>query len=115
MNLTSHEYVGCQIESHNPLIISEFAGSYSSFAGAIRVNPWDYQEVSEGINEALSMPEEEKVQKHQELYRYVAYNSANHWVNTYLKDSELDQLRNVKIPPKCKSKKSFVREDKTTT
>jgi trehalose-6-phosphate synthase len=44
MNLTSHEYVVCQENTHSPLIISEFTGTYGSFgAAAIRINPWDYK------------------------------------------------------------------------
>jgi len=41
MNLTSHEYVVCQIGQCHPLILSEFAGTYGSLAGALRINPWD--------------------------------------------------------------------------
>lgn len=43
MNLTSHEYIVCQRETHNPLILSEFTGTYGSFGASIRVNPWDYR------------------------------------------------------------------------
>ena len=60
MNLTSHEYVVCQEGTYSPLIMSEFAGTYGSFGCALRVNPWDKQEVAEAIHEALTMGEEEK-------------------------------------------------------
>lgn len=43
MNLTSHEYIVCQRETHNPLILSEFTGTYGSFGASVRVNPWDYR------------------------------------------------------------------------
>jgi trehalose 6-phosphate synthase/phosphatase len=60
MNLTSHEYVVCQNGKYSPLIMSEFAGTYGSFGSALRVNPWDKQEVAEAIFEALEMSLEEK-------------------------------------------------------
>ena len=60
MNLTSHEYVVCQSNKCAPLIMSEFAGTYGSFGCALRVNPWDKQEVADAINEALTMSEEER-------------------------------------------------------
>jgi trehalose 6-phosphate synthase/phosphatase len=42
MNLTSHEFVLCQKDrNHGPLIISEFAGTSTTFSAALRVNPWD--------------------------------------------------------------------------
>jgi trehalose-6-phosphate synthase len=40
--------------------MSEFAGTYGSFGCALRVNPWDKQEVADAINEALIMSEEER-------------------------------------------------------
>ena len=43
MNLTAHEFVACQQEKHSPLILSEFAGTYGSLGGALRINPWDIQ------------------------------------------------------------------------
>ena len=43
MNLTSHEYVVCQQGRCSPLVLSEFAGTYGSLAGAIRINPWNTQ------------------------------------------------------------------------
>lgn len=43
MNLTSHEYIACQKDTCNPLILSEFTGTYGSFGASLRVNPWDYR------------------------------------------------------------------------
>jgi trehalose 6-phosphate synthase/phosphatase len=54
MNLTSHEYIVCQRETHNPLILSEFTGTYGSFGASIRVNPWDYR-VRGGIRSKRSL------------------------------------------------------------
>lgn len=41
MNLTSHEFVLCQQSNHGVVLISEFAGTSSTFSSAIRINPWD--------------------------------------------------------------------------
>ncbi|KAI9104088.1 glycosyltransferase family 20-domain-containing protein [Phlyctochytrium arcticum] len=83
MNLTSHEYVVCQTENHGPLIISEFAGTYGSFGAALRVNPWDVQEVATAINDALSMDPEEKTARWKELYSHVVGNTAQTYVETF--------------------------------
>jgi len=85
MNLTSHEYVVLQEEKHSPLILSEFAGTYGSFSGAIRVNPWDYRQVAESIHEALSMSDEERTNRHQELFSYVSVHTAQFWVESFVK------------------------------
>ncbi|KAI8901069.1 glycosyltransferase family 20-domain-containing protein [Globomyces pollinis-pini] len=86
MNLTSHEYVVCQDEKHSPLIISEFAGTYSSFGAALRVNPWDTTEVANAIHEALTMSSEDKEYRWKMLYSYVSENTAQKFVETYLED-----------------------------
>ncbi|KAJ1655826.1 Trehalose-6-P synthase/phosphatase complex subunit [Dispira simplex] len=87
MNLTSHEYIICQEHSHNPLIISEFAGTYGLLgAAAIRVNPWDVTETAEAMLEALTMSEEERTVRWRELYRHVTTNTARSWVESFLDD-----------------------------
>ncbi|RKO97805.1 hypothetical protein CXG81DRAFT_13846, partial [Caulochytrium protostelioides] len=83
MNLTSHEYIACQQATHNPLIISEFAGTYGNFGAALRVNPWHTREVANAIHEALTMSEEEKLSRWGELYRYVSTNTAQAFVEKF--------------------------------
>lgn len=75
MNLTSHEYVICQDVKRSPLVMSEFTGTYGSFQSALRVNPWNAQEVADAILEALTMSQDEKSYRWQMLYNYVAANT----------------------------------------
>ncbi|KAI7905428.1 glycosyltransferase family 20-domain-containing protein [Cokeromyces recurvatus] len=84
MNLTSHEYIVCQKETHNPLILSEFTGTYGSFGASIRINPWDYRQVSEAIHEALSMEAEEKSQRWKELYKSIEATSAQNFARNII-------------------------------
>ncbi|KAI8925405.1 glycosyltransferase family 20-domain-containing protein [Entophlyctis helioformis] len=87
MNLTSHEYVVCQEHKHSPLIISEFAGTYGSFGAAIRVNPWDRQEVADAVHDALVMSPEEKKYRWEMLFRHVSTNTAQAFVETFVSDT----------------------------
>ncbi|KAI8372791.1 glycosyltransferase family 20-domain-containing protein [Radiomyces spectabilis] len=91
MNLTSHEYIVCQEERCNPLILSEFTGTYGSFGACLRVNPWDYRQVGDAIHEALSMNQEEKVTRWNELYKSIIANSAQNFATTII--SELCKVR----------------------
>ncbi|KAJ3409489.1 hypothetical protein HDU80_000540 [Chytriomyces hyalinus] len=84
MNLTSHEYVVCQEVKKSPLIISEFAGTYTSLGAALRVNPWDTQEVADAIYEALTMSEEEKRHRWTEMVRYVSTHTAQNFVEKFV-------------------------------
>jgi trehalose-phosphatase len=107
MNLTSHEFIACQSGHYSPLIISEFAGSYGSFGtSALRVNPWDYCQVAEAINEALTMSEEEKEIRWNELFTYIRTNSAQFYVESFvnelLQKYNDNQKRKATILPKLK-------------
>ncbi|KAG1176233.1 hypothetical protein G6F70_003524 [Rhizopus microsporus] len=84
MNLTSHEYIVCQKETHNPLILSEFTGTYGSFGASIRVNPWDYRQIGEAIHDALSMGEDEKTARWNELYKSIETNSSQHFASSII-------------------------------
>ena len=57
MNLVSHEFVACQQQKKGVLILSEFAGSAHCLAGAMRVNPWNVEEMSRTLYDALNMKE----------------------------------------------------------
>lgn len=64
MNTTCLEYVMCQQEKHGSLIVSELTGTAGSMSSALLVNPWDYSGVAKAINDALLMPEDEKLTRH---------------------------------------------------
>ncbi|SAM00463.1 hypothetical protein [Absidia glauca] len=114
MNLTSHEYIVCQEHQHNPLILSEFTGTYGSFGACLRVNPWDYRvsnsmtfketTLGDAIHEALSMSKEEKASRWKELYKSIEANSAQNFAATII--SELAKVHSAtgrrfsaQIPP----------------
>lgn len=107
MNLTSHEYVACQKGNYSPLIISEFAGTYGSFGSSVmRVNPWDYREVATALYESLTMSEEEKETRWNELYTYIRTNSAQFFVESFVNELLLkyteNQKRKAQILPRLK-------------
>ena len=64
MNLVAKEYVAAQDPS-NPgvLILSQFAGAAEELDGAIIVNPYDIEAITEAINISLKMSSEEKLHR----------------------------------------------------
>ncbi|KAJ3207104.1 hypothetical protein HDU82_004062 [Entophlyctis luteolus] len=103
MNLTSHEYVVCQERKMSPLIISEFAGTYSSLGAGLRVNPWDTQEVADAIFEALTMTQDEKTLRWKEMYNYVSTHTAQNYFQKFVSETskvhnELERLETSHIP-----------------
>ncbi|CAN6639376.1 trehalose synthase complex regulatory subunit Tps3p [Trichomonascus vanleenenianus] len=101
MNLTCHEFIYCNDPSlHSPLILSEFTGSASVLGNeAILVNPWDKREMAEAFYTAVTMEQEERDERHAELYQYVTSHTCSEWVEIFHRyvDSAWETDRQRKI------------------
>jgi len=110
MNLVSHEFVvaqdtnnGAEGREDGPgvLILSEFAGSAQSLSGAIRVNPWNTEEVATAIQTALTLSPLEKEIRQTKLFRYVSTHTAGFWAALFMsefRDVILTKRSTVKLP-----------------
>jgi len=85
MNTTSLEYVICQRETAGPLILSEFSGTAGSLKDAIHINPWDLSGVAEQINNALTMPEEQRQNMEKNLLSHVISKNVQFWIAGFLR------------------------------
>ncbi|EFN51489.1 hypothetical protein CHLNCDRAFT_37352 [Chlorella variabilis] len=104
MNLVSYEYVACQRDNAGVLILSEFAGAAQSLgAGAILVNPWNINDLSQAIEYALMMSDTERRERHRQNYMHVTIHTAQTWADTFiseLNDTHVEaELRTRNIPP----------------
>ncbi|EGB10711.1 hypothetical protein AURANDRAFT_70085 [Aureococcus anophagefferens] len=91
MNLVSHEYVAAQEDPFakdgpGALVLSEFAGSAQSLSGAIRVNPWNTEELARAIHEALTLTRVERELRWAKLHRYVTTNTASYWARSFVSE-----------------------------
>lgn len=68
------------------LVLSEFAGSAQSLSGAVRVNPWNTEELATAIHDALTMSRVERELRWNKLHRYVANNTASYWARSFVTD-----------------------------
>ncbi|TPX75753.1 hypothetical protein CcCBS67573_g02962 [Chytriomyces confervae] len=92
MNLVSYEFIASQQGQHGVLVLSEFAGAAQSLNGAIIVNPWNTEELAQGMYDALTMPAKRKEENYHKLSRYVDKYTAERWGNTFV--NELKSLPN---------------------
>ncbi|KAJ1433536.1 Trehalose-phosphatase [Sesbania bispinosa] len=103
MNLMPYEYTVCRqgsaaldkalgVEGVSPkqsvIIVSEFIGCSPSLSGAIRVNPWNIDDVSEAMNSAITMPEAEKHLRHEKHYKYISSHDVAYWARSFDQDLE---------------------------
>lgn len=80
------EFILCQDKTFkSPLVLSEFMGTSASFQNALRINPHDLLGVAEAIDKGLRMPEEEKEERHAQLYASIVGHTSHTWAATILK------------------------------
>ncbi|KAL2502365.1 hypothetical protein Fot_36213 [Forsythia ovata] len=70
------------------IIVSEFIGCSPSLSGAIRVNPWDINQVSEAMFLGIGMPDSEKELRHEKHYKYVTSHDVAYWGRSFNQDLE---------------------------
>jgi len=86
MSKVSAEYVVSQRDHHGVLILSEFAGSPHLLSGAVRVNPWNTEQLADAMDEALSMPLPQRRRNHARLFRYLTTHTAEYWTRSFAKE-----------------------------
>jgi trehalose 6-phosphate synthase len=91
MNLVAKEYVAAQnADDPGVLILSRFAGAARECASALLVNPYDPEGVAIAINRALSMPLDERKQRHAANFAVLAQNDLTRWAERFL--AKLEQM-----------------------
>jgi trehalose 6-phosphate synthase len=86
MNLVAKEYVAAQNpEDPGVLILSRFAGAARECQAAVLVNPYDPDSVAAAIGQALSMPLEERRERHEAIFRTISRNDIELWADRFLR------------------------------
>lgn len=98
MNLVPYKYTVCRQGSlaldsdpwqrRSVIIVSEFIGCSPSLSGAIRVNPWNIEAVSDAMNSAMAMGWEEKRLRHEKHYKYIKSHDVAYWARSFDADLE---------------------------
>ncbi|MGH6829096.1 MAG: alpha,alpha-trehalose-phosphate synthase (UDP-forming) [Rhizomicrobium sp.] len=85
MNLVAKEYVAAQ-NPNDPgvLVLSEFAGAAAELRAALLVNPNDPEAVSQATQQALSMPLQERRDRHQQLMAALARTDISKWGASFI-------------------------------
>jgi trehalose 6-phosphate synthase len=85
MNLVAKEYVAAQ-DAADPgvLVLSRFAGAAEDLREALLVNPYDIDDIAHALEQALTMPLDERKKRHQALYERVCARDAEHWRKSFL-------------------------------
>jgi trehalose 6-phosphate synthase/phosphatase len=109
MNLIAKEYVASKTDGKGVLVLSEMAGAAKELGEAIIVNPNNREEIVAAIEKALTMPEDEQIERNRVMQHRLARYSIGGWVGDFM-----DRLETVKrvqkergisrLTPKVRSK-----------
>ncbi len=91
MNLVAKEFVASREDELGVLVLSTFAGAAHELTDALLVNPYDVQQLSEAIHQALEMPEGEQVKRMQWMRNAVREHNIYRWAANLL--SDLTEIR----------------------
>lgn len=85
MNLVAKEFCTCSIDKKSVLVLSEFAGAAAELQiGALLVNPFDIEGVSDTLYTAITMDDRERKTRMEKLRAKVRDNTIYDWIDGYL-------------------------------
>jgi len=89
MNLVSKEFVIASSMSPDPgmLVLSQFAGSSIDLTEALIVNPYDIEQVADGIKKAMQMGKEEKIKRIKKMAEMLEENNVYQWGYNFLREA----------------------------
>lgn len=93
MNLVAKEFVAAQ-DPADPgvLILSNLAGAARELTAALQVNPYDVRGVSHAMQAALSMPLNERRERHADMMKVLRRNDIAAWTRRFMEALEQTQV-----------------------
>jgi trehalose 6-phosphate synthase len=86
MNLVAKEFVASRDDNRGVLILSTFTGAARELTDALRVNPYDVDQVANAIHQALEFSEEEQSARMSRLRKTVYEHNVYRWAANLLSD-----------------------------
>ena len=84
MNLVAKEFVTARGDDQGVLVLSKFTGAARELHEAVQVNPFDVEQMADGLHAALTMPPEEQERRMRRMRAQVEDNNIYRWAGTLL-------------------------------
>ena len=101
MNLVAKEFVATRVKGDGVLILSEMAGASKELYEALTVNPFDLNEMSNVIFNAINMPDKEQIKRNKSMQARLSRYTVDYWANDFMKNlisrgkSNLKSITNI--------------------
>ena len=100
MNLVAKEFIAARDDERGVLVLSRFTGAAAELHAALVVNPYDLEEASAALLQALNMPIEEQGQRMRAMRALVAEFNVYRWAGRMLIDAAMLRKRSqIRTPP----------------
>jgi len=86
MNLVAKEFVSSRSDTDGMLVLSRFTGSARELTDAVLINPYDREETSNGISEALNMPKEKRSRKMKKMRQVIKNKNIYRWAGKIISE-----------------------------
>ena len=87
MNLVAKEYVLSCKKDKGMLVLSKFTGAAKDLRRAVLINPYDIEESTHGLFEALKMDREEKLKRNNEMIQILEENNIYQWALQFIQNT----------------------------
>lgn len=85
MNLTAKEYLASRTDKKGVLVLSKMAGAAHELKEALLINPFHKESISGGILQALTMSDEEKIQRNTYMLERLKEHDVFAWAKSFNK------------------------------
>ena len=86
MNLVAKEFVAAQGDDPGAVVLSRFCGAADTMKEALLVNPYDQEQTTRAIYQALRMPRRERLRRRDALMQGIRAFGAKQWSEAFLSD-----------------------------
>lgn len=86
MNLVAKEFVASRSDETGMLVLSQFTGAARELTDAVLINPYDREQVSDAIFNALTIPDEERKKRMAKMREIVRQNNVFRWAGKIISE-----------------------------
>ena len=84
MNLVAKEYIATRTDKTGVLILSEMAGSANEMNESLLINPNNFEQIADALNQAINMPKEEQQERNDVLQKRLERYNVEKWANDFM-------------------------------
>ncbi|MBU2997373.1 bifunctional alpha,alpha-trehalose-phosphate synthase (UDP-forming)/trehalose-phosphatase [Cellulophaga baltica] len=105
MNLVAKEYIATRTDKSGVLILSEMAGSANEMNESLLINPNNFEQIADTIDEAIKMPVEEQQERNGVLQKRLERYNVERWANDFMTSLlEQKEANNTEVSRKLSKK-----------